>query len=589
MTKLRSNHLLSPILVGFAVWIAAVSPTRANPVDRDSSEPSSQHRADRLVNGSASSAIVANDAQINQARESTEIKPGDWAYQTLLALSTKYGCSNTPTGSRILSREEFATSLNSCAQSMEELVARRQRKLLKKRRVAPAPAPAPEVITPPTTPEVTPPPAPVQPPEAVEAAEPPVSQQDLDRLKQLVQSFNSELQSLDTRVTDLDKKTAELKAQSFSTTTKLAGEVIIGINGYGGRNTDLGANGKTGNTLTNRVRLNFDTSFMGKDRLRTRLQSRNTSAFNSGVTGTNMTRLGYDGDEGNSTNLSLLQYSFPLSPETKIIAETVGSEFNENMTTFNPILASSGEGSISRFGRFNPIYRLSGDGASVTINHKFSDELGLSLGYAVPGTVSSNPAAGSGLFNGSNALISQLSFSPSKDLNLGLAYARAYSSDGNNISGGTGSSAANRPFGSSTTPVAVSANYYSVLGSYKISPEFVLSGWAGFVDATRETAAGGNANISNYAVSLALPNFGQKGNNLAFVLGIPPKLNSRSGAGVAATTGNPDISYHLEALYKVKLSDNIAITPGLLLITNPEHNSANPTEYVGTIRTTFKF
>jgi carbohydrate-selective porin OprB len=86
-----------------------------------------------------------------------------------------------------------------------------------------------------------------------------------------------------------------------------------------------------------------------------------------------------------------------------------------------------------------------------------------------------------------------------------------------------------------------------------------------------------------------LPNFGQKGNNLAFVLGIPPKLNSRSGAGVAATTGNPDISYHLEALYKVKLSDNIAITPGLLLITNPEHNSANPTEYVGTIRTTFKF
>jgi carbohydrate-selective porin OprB len=39
----------------------------------------------------------------------------------------------------------------------------------------------------------------------------------------------------------------------------------------------------------------------------------------------------------------------------------------------------------------------------------------------------------------------------------------------------------------------------------------------------------------------------------------------------------------------MKLSDNLAITPGLLLITNPEHNSSNPTEYVGTIRSTFKF
>jgi carbohydrate-selective porin OprB len=69
-------------------------------------------------------------------------------------------------------------------------------------------------------------------------------------------------------------------------------------------------------------------------------------------------------------------------------------------------------------------------------------------------------------------------------------------------------------------------------------------------------------------------------------LGIPPKLTSRS---TTPTTGNPDTSYHIEALYKVKLSDNLSITPGLLLVTNPEHNAANPTEYVGTVRTTFKF
>jgi hypothetical protein len=579
MTKLLSKNILSPILFGLAVWMASTAPTRANPANPEI--PS--------VTPEAGNSLVINDDKISQTREAVDIKPGDWAYQTLQALSTKYGCSNTPSGDKILSREEFATSLNSCVQSMEQLVARRSRRVIKKRRVAPAPDPS--VVTPSASPEITAPPqpAPVQPPEAVEAAEPPVSQQDLDKLKQLVQSFSTELQSLDARIADLDKKTTDLKAQSFSTTTKLAGEVIIGINGYGGRNTNLGPNGRTGNTLSDRVRLNFDTSFTGKDRLRTRLQSRNTASFNSGVTGTNMTRLGFDGDEGNNTSVSLLQYSFPLSPETKIIAETVGSEFNENMNTFNGELASSGSGSISRFGRFNPVYRLSGDGASFTLNHKFSDELGLAVGYAVPGTTVSNPANGNGLFNGSSALISQLSLSPSKDLNLGVVYARSYSSDGNNISGGTGSSAANRPFGSSTAPVPVSANHYSFLASYKLSPSFVLSGWAGFIDATRETAAGGSANVSNYAMSFAFPDFGQKGNNLAFVLGIPPKLNSRSGTGVAATTGNPNTSYHIEALYKLKLSDNIAITPGLLLITNPEHNSANPTEYVGTVRTTFKF
>ena len=101
----------------------------------------------------------------------------------------------------------------------------------------------------------------------------------------------------------------------------------------------------------------------------------------------------------------------------------------------------------------------------------------------------------------------------------------------------------------------------------------------------REATGGGNASSSNYAISLAFPDFGQKGNALAFVLGIPPKLNSRS------TSASPDntTSYHLEALYKVKLSDNLNITPGIIFITNPEHNRNNPTEYVGSIRTTFKF
>ncbi|WP_413200107.1 carbohydrate porin, partial [Nostoc piscinale] len=54
-------------------------------------------------------------------------------------------------------------------------------------------------------------------------------------------------------------------------------------------------------------------------------------------------------------------------------------------------------------------------------------------------------------------------------------------------------------------------------------------------------------------------------------------------------TDNRGTTYHLEGLYKYKVSDNILVTPGLLVIFNPENDSRNDTIYVGTIRTTFSF
>lgn len=50
-----------------------------------------------------------------------------------------------------------------------------------------------------------------------------------------------------------------------------------------------------------------------------------------------------------------------------------------------------------------------------------------------------------------------------------------------------------------------------------------------------------------------------------------------------------DTSLHLEAFYHFQITDNLAITPGLFVITNPEHNQNNDSIYVGTVRTTFTF
>jgi Carbohydrate-selective porin, OprB family len=555
--------------------------------------------------------------------KTADIRRTDAAYQTLQELQTKYDCvpSNSPilnSKKKVISRAEFASGVNSCLQSIEELVARRPRKAVKKKRkyVAPVPEPTPEVMPAPAPEPIAPPPAPVQPPAPIEPpieeeAAIPVTQEDIDRLRSLVNMFGDDLQAMDSRI----------KKASFSTTTKLVGEGIINFGGYGGvpsNATRLDSN----NFFTNRLRLNFDTSFTGKDRLRSRLQARDTTNLTT-ATGTSMTRLGFDGNDitDNNSILSLFQYDFPLGDQTKIRVATTGYEFNDNQPTLNPQLSSSANGSITRFGRFNPIFRLSGDGAAVNISQKLGDELSFDVGYAVPGSGAANATAnvtpGNGFFKGQNAILSQLTYAPSRDFSIAALYGRTYSNAGN-LLGATGSAAANNPFSTTainsylpstgTAPAnstlaaantnggngTYTANHYSFLASYKLSDSAIISGWAGFVEAA-QTVGGGTANISHYAVTLALPDFGAEGNVLGFVFGIPPKLNSRTIITNAATgatnttTGNPDTSYHLEAIYKVKLNDNMDITPGLLLITNPEHNSANSTEYVGTLRTTFRF
>jgi hypothetical protein len=518
------------------------------------------------------------------------------------------------------------TGVQEASSANKQLIARKPRKVTKKRRTVTRTktrtTTKTTVVTPgnttvikettvvtPQTPPPAPQSAPTQPQTQVES-EGAVSQQEFDRLRGQVESYRTELEAV-------QSKSAEPKkaAAGFSSTTKLVGEVIIGVNGFGGA-PGISGIGDKGTTISDRVRLNFDTSFTGKDKLRTRLQSRNTNSFNSGVTGTNMTRLGFDGAEtatsgsstvGNSTSVSLLQYTFPLNDATTVRLETTGSEFNENMNTFNPLLASAGTGSISRFGRYNPIYRQSGDGAALTVNNKISDNLELSLGYAVPGqgTNAATPGIASGLFNGGNAAIAQLAFKPSDALSLGATYSRSYHTDGKGIEGGTGSSGsaysstattfgttasnigADNPFGNSSTTSRASANHYSLAASYNLGGP-VLSGWYGWTESSLETAAGGSASSNNWAATLAFPDFGNKGNTLGFVVGQQPKLNALTVGGVAGKV-DKDTSLHLEALYKMKMSDSLDITPGLLLITNPENNAANATEYVGTIRTTFKF
>jgi hypothetical protein len=477
-------------------------------------------------------------AQVTSVSQLSDVRPTDWAFQALQSLVERYGCiagypDKTYRGNRALTRYEFAAGLNACLDRVNELIAAATADLIKK--------------------------------------------EDLATLQKLQQEFAAELATLRGRVDVLEARTTTLEKQQFSTTTKLNGEVIFSVTGaLGDRKANSAAPIDKNTTFSDRVRLSLNTSFTGKDTLLTRLQARNIPNFSS-ATGTNMSRLSYEGGGtgDNGVTVDKLFYRFPVGPAT-VTVDAVGGEFYSNVNNFNPLLASDGRGSISRFGRFNPVYRVAG-GSGVTVNLPLNKQFTLSAGYLADNA--SSPTTNNGLFGGSYAALAQIGFKPSSNLDLGLTYVRNYDGAGNvGLTSSTGSSTANRPFGN----VATSSDNYGVQASFRLTRGIVLSGWGGFTQARQEGGTG-TADLWNWAATLAFPDLGGKGNMAGVIVGMPPKL---TGGSVAA---DPNTSLHLEGLYRLQLSDKVSITPGILVIFNPEHNSANPTSYVGTIRTTFTF
>jgi hypothetical protein len=460
----------------------------------------------------------------------------DWASTALQSLAERYGCEiPTIAGNQPMSRSQFAASLNSCILKMEESI---------------------------TTKAVTP------------------LKEDLATIESLQQEFASELATLIIRI---DEKAD--KSKQFSNTTKLVGEVVFAVaDTFGNRTTTTGD--PTVPVFGYRARLNFDTSFSGQDLLRIRLQARDVPVFSSSATtgaptGTNMTRLGFDGQGGAAIGLHDLYYRIPVGANTTVtlIANEHGSD---NLAPNLSLLSSSGRGALSRLARFSPIYRLV-DGPGVAVRHKFSDEIDLSLAYRVRNGTNANP--GNGLFNGNYGILSQLTVKPFTNFDLGLQYVNAYNPAGAaNVAGGTGSDFAQTPF---TANTATQTNTYGAVASYRFSPEFLISGWAGTTEATGQsgTDIGRRASLSNWMVTLAFPDLGQKGNIAALSIGMPPKVNSNDNAARL----DPATSMHIEASYRYQLNENMAITPGLFVITNPNHNSANPTQIVGVVRSTLSF
>lgn len=579
--------------VGFLYLFAGLSPVQASPTkatsDTVSNIPVQKQEVLKVNELVTSRPQVADMAQVTSVSQLSDVQPTDWAFTALQSLVERYGCiagypDRTFRGNRAMTRYEFAAGLNACLNRVNELIATATADL--------------------------------------------VTKQDLATLQKLQEQFSAELATLRGRVDSLEARTSTLEAHQFSTTTKLSGEVIIsGIGATGGDNT---RGRKDPNViLTNRVRLNLNTSFTGKDLLITGLQAHN---FGGGLDGSGSVQKslglaspllssssartsfepqfpGIDvknlsGQGANSIQLYKLLYIFPVTKKVTAFAGTA-AEVSDAFPAVTPFYGE-GQESISRFSGLNPVARVSGGtsesglASAAGIIFNVSKQIDFRALYGsvsaniptkgadiVPG-VSSTPL-GAGLFNGSTVAAAQLTFKPSKSLDLALNYANSYHQI--NILG-TGlisddiGALAGVPLG---TPVKI--NSVGGTATLRVTPKIALSGYGAalFVDSSSKSVNASTTFVS-WMAGIHFNDLFKKGNNAGLLFGQPLYRTSASGdASLAATGVSRGTPYHLEGYYRIKLSDNISITPGAFVLFNPEGNKNNQTTTVGVLRTTFTF
>jgi S-layer homology domain len=66
-------------------------------------------------------------AQVTSVSQLTDVRPTDWAFQSLQSLVERYGCisgypDRTFRGNRALTRSEFAAGLNACLERINEQI-----------------------------------------------------------------------------------------------------------------------------------------------------------------------------------------------------------------------------------------------------------------------------------------------------------------------------------------------------------------------------------------------------------------------------------------------------------------------------------
>ena len=328
---------------------------------------------------------AATGEQVTSITQFSDVYPTDWAYQALSNLIERYGCvagypNGTYRGNRAMTRFEAAALLNACLDRVTEVT---------------------------------------------------------DELKRLMKEFEKELAILKGRVDGLEARVGELEATQFSTTTKLKGQAtfVIGANSFGGDADEIGGDNRadaaaamSGATSFNYdLRLFLDTSFTGKDLLRTMLRSGNfgNSAFGAGgYVGLDGMETAFEEGAANNVVVNRLWYQFPIGDS---FTATVGGRVRQDdmLAVWPSAYPADTVLDFFTYAGAPATYSLAlGSGGGLSWE---SDDFSISANYVSTNGQLSDPNAGGIATDGAGSVGTvQIAYAPE---NWGLAAAYNYSSE----------------------------------------------------------------------------------------------------------------------------------------------------------------
>jgi hypothetical protein len=462
--------------------------------------------------------------QVTSITQFSDVRPTDWAYQALSNLVERYGCvagypNSTFGGGSSMTRYEAAALLNACLDRVTEVT---------------------------------------------------------DELKRLQAEFASELAVLRGRVDKLETQVGQLEATQFSTTTKLRGEASFVLGGVSNAWTP-GATASTnvGETAFNYdLRLNFDTSFTGKDLLRTRLRSGN---FSSQPFGSSASLFKLDKAESTSDAVKIdrLYYQFPVF--TKGLTATAGPLVRNTEIAWIP---SAYKSEILDF------FQLAG---APGVYNKATGS-GFGLQYVQPGkkggfvagvnyVAQSGADSTKGEFNETGALntMAQIGYRAPQ---YGIAFGYRYGTEGTRVrtyNGVLGSSGVLAP-GQTSNGYALSA-YWQPKTSGIIPSVSAGYGWNTVSrNALNQTTPNGATDSQTWYAGLQWSDVFAKGNGAGFAIGQPGNAEGLSKDALM-----------WEAFYKYRVSDHITITPAVFYVSNNQAFAGASSNYGAVVQTKFTF
>jgi hypothetical protein len=566
--KLFQQLLLAPTAIGLLAPVA-VSATELNLTDVKAYAPS----------GSAD--------QVTSINQFSDVRPTDWAFQALSNLIERYGCvagypDGTYRGSKAMTRYEAAALLNACLDRVTEVT---------------------------------------------------------DELKRLMKEFEKELAVLRGRVDGLEAKVGELEANQFSTTTKLKGiaTFVVGANSYSGdarvnrssasflglgasalgtKLSDQAAQLQGATSFNYDVRLIFDTSFTGKDLLRTTLRAGNfsNSPYGSPVVGLNALEVGFEencgtgADCGDVVAINRLFYQFPIGSN---FTATIGGRVRQDdmlalwpssypadtVLDFFTYAGAPGTYNLN-LGAGGGLWWKSGD-FSISANYVSANA---DSGTTVPLPSGCQPQLGDcfggGIGNPTSAQTGTVQIGYG-GTNFGIAAAYTYTSDfyGSLYSGNATPLATYFGRSDSTNAVGISG-YWQPTNSGLIPS--ISAGWGINTSDDDDASRGfGTVTSQSWYVGLQWADAFVKGNALGMAVGQPTFITSIESSselidGNKVSVKPNDGNYAWEWWYKFQVTDNISVTPAIFYLSAPlgqlqKSSDDSFSNFGGLVKTTFKF